>query len=160
MTRFAILAVSLMALAGCGEEPTPSNGATVAAENDNRAEAVAENADPNAFVAGKWETKQTIASADGGAAVTQCLPAEAVKRPDANFFAGSDASECKYDRYSMTDGKLSAAMTCNASAGSLRMTLEGHYTPTTYALTAHATPTGGQSTSARLEGTWLGACEG
>lgn len=159
MIRAGLLALPLFVLSGCGEEPAPSNGATVAGENDNRAEAVAENADPDVFVAGKWETKQTLAST-GAAAVTQCLPAESVRRPDANFFAGSDASECRYDRYSMKDGALSAAMTCNVSAGSLRMTLEGRYTPTTYNLTANATPTAGRTTSARLEGTWLGACEG
>lgn len=160
-------------LAACQQQqPQPS----VDAQDQNRAEQVAQTEDPNTLKPGKWETKQEIqgvAKADlsaqskaeiskSAAAIDQCLAPDEAHRPDANFFAGSDASACEYSRFSMHDGLLDAAISCTVTPGTMTMTLKGRYTPTTYALDATATTSGtGDSpitTSAKLTGTWLEAC--
>ncbi|WP_332811168.1 DUF3617 domain-containing protein [Sphingomonas sp.] len=175
MVRTSMIALALAALAACGSQQPSSQGKTVAQENDVRADAAAQGADPNALLAGRWETKQEmvgvakagleaqskreIAAASG--ASVQCLPALSSKRPDANFFAGSSESECKYRSFSMRDGRLDATIVCTATPGSITMTLGGKYTPTSYTLDATAVTSGVPNvmrTSAKITGTWLGAC--
>jgi hypothetical protein len=175
MVRTSMIALALAALAACGPQQPSSQGKTVAQENDVRADAAAHGANPNALLAGRWETKQEIIGvakagldtqskreiAAASSASTQCLmtPDEG-KRPDANFFAGGEESECKYRSFSMRNGRLDATIICNAT-GSITMTLRGKYTPTSYALDATAVTSGvpnAMRTSAKLTGTWLGAC--
>ncbi|MDB5697850.1 MAG: hypothetical protein JWN69_654 [Alphaproteobacteria bacterium] len=175
MPRTVFMALALTALAACGSQQPTSNGKTVAQENDVRAGAAAHGADPNALLAGRWETKQEIrgvakagldaqskrdiAAASG--ASSQCLPPEASKRPDANFFAGGDESECRYSRFNMRHGRLDATIVCTATPGAITMTLHGKYTPTSYALDATAVTSGVPNvmkTRAKITGTWLGAC--
>jgi hypothetical protein len=175
MVRTSMIALALAALAACGPQQPSSQGKTVAQENDVRADAAAKGADPNALLAGRWETKQEIVGvakagleaqskreiAAASSASVQCLPALSSKRPDANFFAGSSESECKYRRFSMRDGRLDATIVCTATPGSITMTLHGDYTPTSYALDATAVTSGVPNvmrTNARITGTWLGAC--
>jgi hypothetical protein len=176
MVRTSMIALALAALAACGQQQPSSQGKTVAQENDVRADAAAHGADPNALLAGRWETKQEIVGvakagldaqskrdiAAASGASTQCLMTpEQGKRPDANFFAGGDESECKYRSFSMRNGRLDATIICNATPGSITMTLGGKYTPTSYALDATAVTSGvpnAMRTSAKITGTWLGAC--
>jgi len=171
-----MIAFALAALAACGPQQPSSQGKTVAQENDVRADAAAHGADPNALLAGRWETKQEMVGvakagleaqskreiAAASSASTQCLMTLAEgKRPDANFFAGGEESECKYRSFRMRNGRLNATIICNATPGSITMTLSGNYTPTTYALDATAVTSGvpnAMRTSAKLTGTWLGAC--
>ena len=171
MIRTMIIVVPLALVSACKEQ-SPS----VDAQNKDRAAAAAETADPNSLLAGKWETKQDIQAvykADLNAAskeeirktsasLDQCLPPEEQKRPDANFFAGGDESECSYTEFAMRNGRLNATMSCTATPGTISMTLAGTYTPTSYALNATATTTGiadaPMRTTARLIGTWIGPC--
>jgi hypothetical protein len=161
-----------LALAACQQQPQP----TVAEQNRHRADVVAATSDPGAFRAGRWETKTEIGSvsnsglnAQGRAelvaqesALDQCLPTDEVRRPDANFFAGGDGSECQYTRFAMANGQLDATMSCTATPGTITLALAGTYTPTRYALDATATNSGTpgapMTTTARLSGTWLGPC--
>lgn len=161
-----------MLLAACQQQPQPS----VDAQDQSRAERVAQGEDPDTLKPGKWETKQEIegvAKADlnarskaeirnSTAAIDQCLAPDEAHRPDANFFAGGDASACEYNRFSMHGGLLEAGISCTVTPGTMTMTLKGRYTPTSYALDATATTSGtGDSpitTSAKLTGTWLEAC--
>lgn len=168
-----LFALPLAVLCACSSEaPQP----TVAEQNKARADQVARTADSDAFVPGRWETKTSIGSVSnsglnaGGkkelvaqeSAIDQCLPPEEARRPDANFFAGGDGSECEYTSFAAANGRLNAAMTCNATPGSLTITLAGTYTPTSYQLDAtatnSATPGAPMTTTARLSGTWLGPC--
>ena len=177
MTRnISIAALPLVLLAACAEQQPQRHQASVAAENDARAASVAKAASPAIFQAGRWETKTSITSVSATAidpaskreivaqesALDQCLPAEEVRRPDANFFAGGDGSECQYSKFEMANGRIDARMNCTATPGTITMKLDGTYTPTSYALNARATTTGvpgaPANTSAKLSGTWIGPC--
>ena len=167
-----IAAVPLALLAGCQQQQR----ASVAAENDARAAAAAQAVNPALFKAGRWETKTDIQSVTGASmeastkrdivaqksALDQCLPADEVARPDANFFAGGDGSECQYSKFAMANGRIDATMSCTATPGTITMTLDGTYTPTSYRIDASAATTGvpgaPSNTTARLSGTWIGAC--
>jgi Protein of unknown function (DUF3617) len=171
MIRTLYIALPIALLASCKEQ-APS----IDAENKERAEAAAQRADPNALMPGKWETKQDIQAVHKAglnaeskedirrteASIDQCLPPEEAKRPDANFFAGGDESECEYTKFAMQGGKLNATMSCTATPGTITMTLNGTYTPTSYLLDATATTSGipdaPMRTTAKLVGTWLSAC--
>jgi Protein of unknown function (DUF3617) len=176
MTRIPSLALALTALAACTQPQNQQQQASVADQNDARADAVGAQADPNMLVAGRWETKTAIGSVSNSglteqgkrevaaqeSALDQCLEPDEVRRPDANFFAGGDTSECEYTKFAMANGKLDAVMSCTATPGTITMTLSGRYTPTRYSLSASAT-TGGtpdapMTTTAKLNGTWLGPC--
>jgi hypothetical protein len=166
-----LFALPLAALCACSSEaPQPS----LDDQNQERAEQVAKTADPDAFVAGRWETKTEIGGASNSgldssgkkqlaaqtSALDQCLPPDEVRRPDPNFFAGGDASECKYTRFAAANARLDATMVCTATPGSITITLAGSYTPTSYALDSSATTSGPSpmTTTAKLSGTWLGPC--
>ncbi len=175
MGRMPVLTLPLLLLGACQQEPAEQTK-SVGETNNETAAVLAEVSDPDALHPGKWETKQEIggvadANLDAGskaeirkssAAIDQCLPAEESRQPDANFFAGGDDGECKYSHFSMQGGRLEAAMTCTVTPGTIAMSLKGSYTPTSYALDATATQSGTgiatTSTSAKLTGTWLGAC--
>lgn len=171
MIRTLLIVLPVVFVSAC-KDRAPS----VDAQNKDRAEAAGRTADPNSFMPGKWETKQDIQAVHNAnlnaeskadirrteASIDQCLPPEESKRPDANFFAGGDESECRYTKFAMQNGKLNATMSCTATPGTITMTLNGTYTPTSYALDATATTSGipdaPSRTTAKLVGTWLGPC--
>ena len=168
LTRLS-LALPLAALAACGEQAS-----SVAEQNDARAQAAAQTVvDPNALKPGRWETKTLITSLGGStseareqangkeSALDQCLPQKEARRPDSNFFAGGDSSECQYTSFEMRNGRIDAKMSCTVTPGTVTMSLAGDYTPTSYALDATATTSGtpgGSTTKAKLSGTWIGPC--
>jgi hypothetical protein len=163
------LALPLALLAACQEQPS-----NVAQQNDIHARAAAETvADPNMLKPGRWETKTMITSLGGAtsearqqangkeSALDQCLPEKEARRPDANFFAGGDGSECQYTSFTMRNGRLDARMSCTVTPGTMTVSLAGSYTPTTYALRATASTSGtsgAAATNAELSGTWIGPC--
>jgi hypothetical protein len=68
-----------------------------------------------------------------------CLtPAEA-KQPKANFFSGND--NCRYDHFTMGNGKIDAKMHCEQGGGTQVMQMAGTYSPGSYKM--HMTSTGG-----------------
>ena len=178
MTRTLCIAAALpFALtAGCGQQQPQQQRASVAADNEARAAVAAETAPPALFKAGRWETKTEIKTVSAReldasskreivaqeSALDQCLPEKEARRPDANFFAGGDGSECQYSKLLMKNGRIDATMNCSATPGTIVMTLDGSYTATSYRMDASATTTGvpgaPSNTTARLSGTWLGPC--
>jgi hypothetical protein len=163
------LALPLALLAACQEQPS-----SVAQQNDERDEAAAETVpDSSMLKPGRWETKTLVTSLGGAtpearqqangkeSALDQCLPEKEARRPDANFFAGGDGSECEYTSFTMRDGRLDARMSCTVTPGTMTVSLAGSYTPTSYALDATASTSGtpgGSATDAKLSGTWIGPC--
>lgn len=163
------LALPLAALSACQEQPS-----NVAQQNNERAEAAAETVpDPDMLKPGRWETKTLITSLGGAtpearaqangkeSALDQCLPEKEALRPDANFFAGGDGSECQYTSFKMQGGRLDAKMSCTVTPGTMTVSLAGSYTPTSYALDATASTSGtpgARATDAKLSGTWIGPC--
>jgi len=62
-----------------------------------------------------------------------CLSDEEAKRPSEQFFAGKD-NQCRYENFTMGDGKIDATMRCSAGAGEQVMRMEGSYSPDSYSL--------------------------
>jgi hypothetical protein len=62
-----------------------------------------------------------------------CLTPEQANRPNAEFFQKT-AKNCKYDHFTMADGKIDAAMTCDAGGNATKMAMLGSYSGDVYDL--------------------------
>lgn len=175
----ALAGGAMLLLAACG------GGDTVTAENATMAE-VAEkvkNADiaEESFVSpGRWETrmevqdisipglppemKEQMQSAMGERkAFATCITPEEAKRPKEDFFAGEDAPNCRYDTFTMGNGRIDLSMTCKEGAGTRRMTMTGSYGDDAYsmAMDMSAPGRGGVMTmKATVDGHRTGECKG
>ena len=125
---------------------------------------------------GQWELAQVTRSISGGnvtpemraalvgktVAYDACIPADEAAAPDANFFAGGSTNECKYTDHDWANGKLSATIACNATPGTITMTMAGTYDPTTMVADATMVRTGAESgditQKVQLKARRLGAC--
>lgn len=59
-----------------------------------------------------------------------CLTEEEAKEPKATFFAAND--ECRYDHFTMGDGKVDAEMHCSQGGTTQAMTMNGTFSPENY----------------------------
>lgn len=133
----------LLLLAACSK-PASQDAATLTAA------AVAAEAKKLRLEPGLWETTTLITalavpglSADAAKAATgtrtttsNCVtPAQAAK-PSAEFLSGASDGNCTYQRFSMANARIDAAMTCRPAAapGAIAMTLDGGYSPTAFTL--------------------------
>jgi hypothetical protein len=131
---------------------------------------------------GEWESKLTIQqmSIPGMPAVMaekmkarmaddqihtsrQCLTPEQVKQPRADFFTGQDKS-CKYQHFTMGDGKIDIQMACYEEDSTQTTNMSGTYTPTTYSMDMSSNGAGsGQSKMSmkmHVDAQRVGACTG
>ena len=60
-----------------------------------------------------------------------CLTPEQAKRPKEDFFAGKD-NQCRYEHFTMGDGKIDARMKCSTEGMSQTMEMAGTYSPEAY----------------------------
>lgn len=60
-----------------------------------------------------------------------CLTPEDVKKPKEDFFAGKH-NECRYEHFTMGDGKIDAVMHCGKGGGAQTMQMAGTYSPDAY----------------------------
>jgi len=60
-----------------------------------------------------------------------CLTPEDVKKPKEDFFAGQNKG-CRYDRFTMGDGKIDAVMRCGGEQATQVMHMAGTYSPDSY----------------------------
>ena len=177
--RAVILAcVCTLPLAAC------NNGPDIQEENASVAEVANKVADAGGatqFVRpGRWESTVTIeemsipgmpaeAAAQIGGMQGQeqtsvsCLTEAEAKRPKEDFFAGNNKS-CRYDRFTMADGKIDAVMQCANEGGTQTMTMRGNYSPTTYNMTMAMQGDGaavaGMAMKMRVEARHRGQCTG
>lgn len=93
-----------------------------------------------------------------------CLTEEDVKQPGGKFFTGND--QCRYDHFTMSGGKIDAAMHCDAPGGAGQvMTIKGKYSPNSYTMrmemkTAGAPGAPGEMTMRmRVDSKRVGACK-
>ena len=71
--------------------------------------------------------------------VRACLTAAQASQPNANFLTGSgESGGCTYENFSMTGGRIQGTVTCNAQGATMRSTLNGQFTPTSYEITTQA----------------------
>lgn len=73
-----------------------------------------------------------------GRTYASCLTKEEADKPDGSFF-GQEGEDCRYDSFTMGDGKIDAAMTCKGEGADgtteAKMTLVGTYSPDAYNMT-------------------------
>ena len=180
MHKAAIIATSLLALGACNQGPSVN-------EKNASVEEVAEKvraAGGEGFVKpGEWQSHVTIESFDipgmppegvkqMRAAIAQnrqqdfttCLTEEDAKQPRGKFFTGND--QCRYDHFTMGNGKIDAAMRCPSGQGMTQvMTMKGTYSPTSYDMRmtmkgeGMSGPASGMTMQMRVDSKRIGECK-
>lgn len=127
---------------------------------------------------GQWETTTRIdaiavpgVSADMMKAATatptttaNCITPAQAASPDANLLSGTADANCTYQRFSMADARIDAAMTCDPPGvpGTMAMTLAGSYAPTRFSMRmdmkSEGTGPAAVTMKATVEGRRIGAC--
>jgi hypothetical protein len=174
----ALLACALP-LAACDREPdVDARNASV----EDVAERVADARGSDSFVRpGKWQSRVQIeefelpgAPPEAKAAMRRmhdraqvyesCLTAENAKRPKEDFFAGANKN-CRYERFTMGDGKIDAVMKCTGEGMAQTMAMQGRYGPDSYQMRmsmeadAGAGPPGGMTMTMRVDAKRVGECD-
>jgi hypothetical protein len=138
--RAGALIAACAALAACGEAPAPEQEMTDAD--------VARELQAVQITPGLWELRSEIADVSGANlprevrsnmvgprdSVTQCITPEMAARPDANFLAMREESDCTHRNIAMRDGRLTGSMTCRGGdmPGEWTAEMDGRYAPETY----------------------------
>ncbi|MDP8912017.1 MAG: DUF3617 domain-containing protein [Pseudomonadota bacterium] len=143
MNRRLLPAAALLALSSCGgEEGREMSGNEVAQE------LASIRIEP-----GQWEVTTEIISASGSGFPRQmleamrgqqstrrhCITPEQAARPDGNFLANQENSNCTYRDFSMRGGRISGTMTCRGGtdegSGEVTTEMRGSYRPESYDMT-------------------------
>ena len=176
----AIVLLAALPLAACSNDPE------VEARNaspEEVAEQVAEARGAETFVRpGKWRSTVQIeefelpgAPPEAASAMRNmhnkaqvyesCLTPEEARRPKEKFFAG-EGKNCRYDRFTMGNGKIDAVMKCDGEGMDQTMAMQGSYGPDAYQMQmsmkaeAGAGPPGGLTMKMRVEAKRIGECDG
>jgi len=149
-------------LAACNKGPQINEKNASVGEVANKVQAAA--GDQGFVDPGKWETKVSVLDVDipGMPAemaaqmkqtmgkmqehnFTSCLTEEEVKRPKEDFFAGNN-KDCRYDHFTMSGGKIDAALRCDGKGegGAMTMTINGSYSRDSYEATMAMDVAGGR----------------
>lgn len=179
MTRYLCIAPALAALAACGSDPQVD--ATNASVEDV-AEQVREASNSDLFIQpGRWVSTVRFESikAPGmpagaeaqmkkmmgeGRSVESCLTEEEAQRPREGFFAGAQSDQCRYDHFTMKDGRIDARMRCSRDGVAQVMDMTGSYSPTRYemrmktSLEGAPEPASGMTMQMRIEAQRTGEC--
>jgi hypothetical protein len=176
MKHVLLIAVAVAALGACNKEPTVA--AKDATPEEVAAKVKASGLDTVVIKPGLWQSQVTIgemnvpgAPPEMTAAMrgktseqrTYCLTPEEAKKPSENFFAGNK-NECKYDHFTMGDGKIDAAMRCTHGQLTQSANLKGTYTPDTYQMAMDTKVEGGpqemagMSMSMKVDSKRIGEC--
>ena len=93
-----------------------------------------------------------------------CLTEEDVKQPEGKFFTGNE--QCRYDHFTMSGGKIDAAMRCESPGGGTQvMTMAGTYSPDSYQMRMEMKTAGGPGAAGamtmrmRVDSKRVGACQ-
>jgi hypothetical protein len=179
MKQIVFVTAYALALAGCNREPeVDARKASV----EDVAEQVADAGGSEIFVRpGKWESRVQIEEFDLPGAPPEaktamrgmheqamvsesCLTPEEAKRPKEDFFAGKDKN-CRYDHFTMGNGKIDAAMKCTGEGMAQTMAMQGSYSPEAYQMRmsmkadAGVGPPGGMRMTMRVDAKRIGECD-
>ena len=182
MKQFSVLIACVLPLAACSSEPE------VDVRNASVEEVMNEVADAGGsdilLRPGKWQTKVTVEdiSIPGMPAAAQaqmkdvftrqqnvtvdhCVTPEQAKRPDGDFFTGKKADNCRYDRFTMSGGKVDAVMRCTGEQSTeMTMTMSGTYTAESSSarteMVVDSGDRGSMTMKARSEARRVGNCDG
>ncbi len=178
MIRTAVLIACALPLAACNSEPE------VTAENASVEEVSqkvgAAGGSGNFITPGLWRTSMTIdemsvpgmlpeAAAEmekmQGRTTSneKCLTPEDVKKPKEDFFGGEE--NCRYERFTMGNGKIDAVMNCTEGGATQKMTMAGTYSGDTYNMQMAMQSAGGGETAGmgmkmRVNAKRIGECTG
>lgn len=174
MTYRVMCCLVALALAGCGRQDQPRG-------QEMSAEEVADQLSEMKIEPGEWVATNEIVSvsAPGVPAdalgqmvgrettVRNCITPEQAARPDANFLAVQENSNCTYEDWSMDDGRMAGTMTCTGGQmpGTIVMTMDGTYDDTSYAMDMDMETSGlpgglTMTIKARTTGKRVGECVG
>ena len=180
MNHAACLAASILLLAACNKSPEVKAKDASVAEVANKVREA--GADQSMVRPGLWQSKVTIDQFDmPGIPVEMaqrmksmmaqqqehgsrtCLTSEDVKRPKEDFFAGKN-NQCRYDHFTMGNGKIDAVMHCGKGDSAQVMQMAGTYSPDSYQLqmsmktTAAQGEASGMAMKMRVESKRIGEC--
>ena len=147
MKHHPILCVAALALAACSSEPEVDmkNASVGDVINEVQKSGVSQDA----VRPGNWETKVTVddiimpgvpPSVLAGmkdvmgrqlnVTIEHCVTPEEAKKPGSDFFTGKKSDDCRYEHFTMGDGKVDAVMRCQGNrAGLMTMKMAGTFTP-------------------------------
>jgi hypothetical protein len=165
----ALSIIAAFTVTGCERSEPPS---------EMTAEQVAEQLAAVKVDPGQWESSTKILSASGAlppealnqmvgqeTRTAHCITPEQAARPNANFLAAQQGSDCTYQDFRMQDGKLSGRMTCSGGQLPAKMTtsISGDYGSQRYDLVMDMKNAGiGGSAAlqikARTQGRRVGEC--
>lgn len=154
-----LILVAAAALAGCGGESTRESAAKtgeIDVTNASVAEVAAQTKAAGAqmrFDPGQWRTTIEVVEADipglppqmaeqmkrqmlQKSTVSSCMTPEQAANPNEDLFAGKSGN-CRFDRFTMKDGKVDAAMTCTGGgqgAGAAKIAMTGTFDKTRFQL--------------------------
>jgi hypothetical protein len=109
------------------------------------------------------QMKKTMARVTTGH--QSCLTPEQAKKPKEDFFAGAK-SNCRYDKFSMDDGKMTGTMRCTSPQGGTQLIqFDGTYAPESYEMRMASSVEGGAPGGAmkmvmKMSSKRIGECDG
>ena len=178
MKSLACLIFCALPLAACNQGPEVREENASVNEIEKK---VADAGGVTSFVRpGRWESKVTIEemripgmspeaasqmpSFEGRVQTSfNCLSEEDAKRPKEDFFTGENKN-CRYDRFTMADGKIDAVMKCTEQGVTHTMTMQGSYSPTTYnmrmSMQGEGEGAAGMAMKMRVDAKHTGQCTG
>lgn len=145
MKKIALLIACTVPLAACDSEPQVTAENASAEEVARRVEAAGGTG--NFLNPGLWRTTATLQqmtipgmppeaaeqmkNVEGRSQTSeQCLTPEEAKRPKEDFFGGGE--NCRYERFSMGNGKIQAVMNCAEQGSTQKMAIAGTYSGNSY----------------------------
>ena len=182
MRHAVLIATALLALAACNNRSVDEKNASV----EQVAKAIAGASSSTRFTPGRWETSVTVTSIDAPnlppeamagakAAMTKahtiatCLTPEKAAHPETNFF-NRDVKNCRYNHFTMGDGKIDAALTCGGPGSApggvpqSSVKMAGTFDATHYRMTmatrAEQGPAGAMTINMAMDAHLAGTCRG
>jgi hypothetical protein len=158
--RAKLLPLAALTLSACGGGSTDESAARTG-QVDVRNASVAEVArqtraagDRLRFQPGRWQTTTEVIEAEvpgvppqmvdqlrqqmmAKSTITSCMTPEQAQTPTEKMFGGEQGN-CRFERFTMANGRIDAAMTCTGDARAQQqaanVTLKGDFTATTFDL--------------------------
>jgi len=175
--RRSITALAALLMASCGSQDKAGNETA----EGNEGAAVSGGAGgaggggAASFEPGQWETttevtRMNMAGMPAGVTppmppptiVSYCMTPEKARRPDANFLTGSgEDSGCSFTDFTMSGGRIQGTVQCTQQGRSMRTTMSGQFTTTSYEMNQQVQVSAGGITTdmeSRTTGRRTGDC--